>query len=60
MLTLNDRTVSLVCLKSFATYPIAGANILDARGETRVIALISASNAHFLGGGKFCGFARSS
>lgn len=60
MLTLKERIVSLVSLNSAAMKVIAGENMLEARGEIKVIALTRPSNAHFLLEGKFCGFLGSS
>lgn len=60
MLTLKDRIVSSVSLNSAAMKEIAGENMLEARGEIKVIALIKLSRAHFLPGEKFCGFLGSS
>ena len=60
MLTLKERIVSSVSPNSAAMKEIAGENMLDARGEIKVIALIKLSNAHFLPEEKFCGFLGSS
>jgi hypothetical protein len=60
MLTLNERMVSLVSLNSAAIKVIAGENMLEARGEIKVMALINARRAHFLPEEKFCGFFGSS
>ena len=53
METLNESSVWLVTLRSLAIYPTAGENMLEARGEMRVMELISANRPHFLGGAKF-------
>lgn len=60
MLTLNERIVSFVSLNSAAINEMAGENMLEARGEIKVMALIKLSNAHFLLEAKFWGFLGSS
>jgi hypothetical protein len=60
MLTLKDNIVSFVTPNSIATYEMAGENMLEARGEIRVITLIRASKDIFLLGAKFWGLLGSS
>lgn len=60
MLTLKDKIVWSVSLKSLAMYEMAGENMLEASGETKVMALINPSKANFLPGEKFWGFLGSS
>lgn len=60
MVTLNESKVSFVTCRSTAASETAGANILDASGEIKVIELISARSPHFREFAKFRGWAGSS
>lgn len=52
-LTVKERSVSFVSRKSAAMKPTAGANMLEARGDINVNALIKPRRPNFFPSGKF-------